>query len=184
MQKFIPAELKAPAEELQRWFALSFCITVSIGLLIGATYIGTRTGLFPSVTEGIAQAPASSFQPTASAHSGGFVDEDGKQWITVSLPDPPSALADSALVIEIEAIEDAWTEVEIDGARKYAKLLPAGQTLTFQAVDRVRVFTGNAPGLYMRFNGDPVPAARRRVQAFEFKKPESLTPPESRRSTP
>lgn len=112
---------------------------------------------------------------------------------TISVPDPPQPLPDSAspywaeiapqtesepasepaaslLKLEIAVTEDAWVEVETDGQPSYGKLAHAGQTLSFQASERIRLMTGNAPGLDLRFNGEPVSSdgATGKVRAFEF----------------
>jgi hypothetical protein len=68
------------------------------------------------------------------------------------------------------ATQDAWVEVETDGAITYAKLLRSEQSVSFEASERIRMLTGNAPGLEVRFNGEPVAAsnAKRRVRTLEF----------------
>jgi len=68
------------------------------------------------------------------------------------------------------ATQDAWVEVATDGHLIYAKLVRANQTLSFEAFERIRMLTGNAMGLELRFNGKPVDAmaAKGRVRTLEF----------------
>ena len=148
--------------DIQRRILVSFCVTVFIGFGLGVVYMAKRFAPLPS-------------RP-AMNHG----------WRTVSVPDPPAPLPESAspyaseipaanqfparLKLDMVATEDAWVEVETDGRVTYAKLVRAEQALSFEASERIRILTGNAPGLELRLNGELVAAtsAKRRVRTLEF----------------
>jgi hypothetical protein len=147
--------------DIQRRILVSFCVTVFIGFGLGVVYMAKRSAPLPS-------------RPTINPG-----------WRTVSVPDPPAPLPESAspyaeipaanqfparLKLDMVATEDAWVEVETDGRVTYAKLVRAEQALSFEASERIRIMTGNAPGLELRLNGEPVAAtgAKRRVRNLEF----------------
>jgi len=74
------------------------------------------------------------------------------------------------LKLDMLATQDAWVEVAADGQLIYAKLVRANETVSFEASKRIRMLTGNALGLELRFNGKPVDAinAKGRVRTLEF----------------
>jgi hypothetical protein len=100
------------------------------------------------------------------------------------LPNPPAPLAEPASPYQVEKItggkifplnldlvatEDAWIEVETDGRVTFKGLVRATQKLSFDASQRIRIMTGNAPGLQLQFNGTLIVAGtRRRVRTIEF----------------
>ena len=61
-------------------------------------------------------------------------------------------------------------EVETDRQPAYAKLVRVGTALSFEASESIRLMTGNASGLELRLNGEPVIAtgAQGRVRTIEF----------------
>jgi len=154
---------------IQRRILLSFCATVFLGVILCVTYLAQRT---------MSQAPRQAVASNTTAVS---------HWTVLLLPAPPAPLPDSAspyaaevaavtpspapapLKLEMSATEDAWVEVETDGHVTFAKLVRAEQTVSFEAVNRIRMSTGNALGLELRFNGEPVRlTSSRRVRTLEF----------------
>lgn len=144
---------------IQRRILLSFCATLLAGVLLCIAYLAGRT---------VPSAAAKTVEP----------------WVVVSVPNPPAPLTEppaaagndgpkrSPLKLDMVATKDAWVEVEADGQAVYAKLVFAEQSLSFEASERIRFKTGNAPGLELRFNGVPVVASgvNRFVRTFEFTK--------------
>jgi len=142
---------------LQRRILLSFCATVFAGISLCTVYL-----------------------------SGAL--RDPLDLVVVALPNPPAPLAEMVLTIpaipaeeptasaalplkvEVIATEDAWVEVDTDGQNTYRKLVHVAETLSFGASERIRVMTGNAPGVELWFNGKLVSAAgpKRRVRTLEF----------------
>lgn len=142
----VPTELEPTA--LQRRILLSFCATVLAGISLCAAYL---SGAF--------QAPP--------------------ELVVIAAPNPPvpvspaeEVISQEALPLKIEGIatEDSWVEVDTDGQNAYRKLVRVAETLSFEASQRIRIMTGNAHGLELRFNGKPVSAAgpKRRVRTLEF----------------
>jgi len=89
--------------------------------------------------------------------------------ITAETQNEPAAPV-SALKLDLVATADAWVEVETDGQPSYAKLVHTGQTLSFEASESIRLATGNAKGLDLRFNGESVTneGATGRLRTLEF----------------
>src|SRR5262245_53092430 len=161
---------------VQRWILLSFCATVLMAVGLCVVYFAGRTSSGSDTSRGAKLVVS---------------------WRMVSLPDPPAPLPASAspylaagatnaarthspLKLEMTATEDAWVEIETDGRVSFAKLVRAQQMLSFEASERIRMLTGNAPGLELLFNGEPVAAnrAKRRVRTLEFTRegPRDLNP--------
>jgi len=147
-----PIEIEPTA--LQRRVLLSFCVTVLAGISLCTAYL---SGAF--------RAPG--------------------PLVVVSLPNPPAPLPEAVspspaeqeivmeilpLKVEVIATQDAWVEVDTDGHNTFRSLVRVAETLSFEASQRIRVMTGNAPGVELRFNGRPVAAAgaKRRVRTLEF----------------
>jgi len=132
---------------LQRRILLSFCATVLAGISLCTAYLS------------------------------GALREPGNL-VVMALPDPPAPFAETAssyraeilpLKLEVVATQDAWVEVDTDGHNKYRSLVRVEETLSFDASRRIRMMTGNAPGLELRFNGKPVATGSKgRVRTLEF----------------
>jgi hypothetical protein len=143
---------------LQRRILLSFCATVLAGISLCTAYLSG------ALREPALRGPA--------------------DLVVMALPDPPAPLADTAssyraeertgrgilpLKLEVVATQDAWVEVDTDGHNKYRSLVRIEETLSFEASQRIRMMTGNAPGLELRFNGKPVTTGSKgRVRTLEF----------------
>jgi len=81
-------------------------------------------------------------------------------------PAPPSAAAvhpvpgtpGKPLILVIEAIEPAWVSAKIDGDQVKEVYLRPGDKVTWSASDHFLVSLGNAGGVRMEFDGQPVPS--------------------------
>lgn len=174
-----PPEVEEPELEhapILRKVVLSFLVSVFLGVILCVAYLTQRTMSHrprPVVAAVKSAPPAAPAAPT--------------NWTVLLLPAPPAPLPDSAspyaaqfaavapapsaapLKLEMSATEDAWVEVETDGHVTFAKLVRAEQTVSFEATNRIRMSTGNALGLAIRFNGEPVRlTSARRVRTIEF----------------
>jgi len=146
---------------------LPFWVTVLSGILLCIGYLISfrETGATGKIEEILPAAPAG--------------------WVVVSVPNPPAFVRKLAsldeltatainrqhlpLSLVVTATQDAWIEVETDGHRANGRLLRAEETALFEASERIRIMTGNAPGLELRLNGAPVATAGvRRVRTLEF----------------
>ena len=150
----ITEETELEPSVLQRRILLSFCATVLAGISLCTLYL-----------------------------SGAL--RERVDLVVIALPNPPAPLSETAsshpveegagrevhpLKLEVVATQDAWVEVDTDGQNKYRRLVRVEETLSFEAFERIRMMTGNAAGLELRFNGKPVSAtgAKRRVLTLEF----------------
>ena len=182
-------ELELEHAPILRKVVLSFFASVFLGVMLCVAYLTQRT---------MSHAP----QPgvAAAAKVDARKAEAPANWIVVLAPPPPAPLPDSSspfaaemaaaapapsaapLKLVMSATEDAWVEVETDGHVTFAKLVRAEQTVSFEAVNRIRMSTGNALGLAIRFNGEPVRlTSARRVRTIEFtsdgpREPEAVSP--------
>jgi cytoskeleton protein RodZ len=73
--------------------------------------------------------------------------------------------------LEVVFVEDSWTEITADsGDRLFYRLGEAGTSQQFTAVEGMRFLFGNAGGVEIRLDGEPVaiPAAARRGNLAQF----------------
>lgn len=70
-----------------------------------------------------------------------------------SAPAPAPALQ---LRLEIQATEQSWIQAKVDGAELREALLQPGERLLWTAAEAMEVTIGNAGGLTLVFNGEPV----------------------------
>lgn len=168
----VTEESQAEGAVLQRRIFLWFCTTFLAGMTLCTIYL---TGRIMHARPRVAD------WPTPPSH---------QELVVVPVPNPPAPAVDSAsapsplrssldgrvekptLKLDIIAIQDAWLEVETDGHATFTKLVRAEQAISFGASERIRMKTGNAPGLNLRFNGQAVAASlsNRRVRTLEFTK--------------
>ena len=163
-------ELELEHAPILRKVVLSFFASVFLGVILCVVYLTQRTmshAPHPAVAAAKVEAPTN--------------------WTVVLAPPPPAPLPDSAspyaaeiavaapapaaapLKLVMSATEDAWVEVETDGHVTFAKLVRAEETVSFEAANRIRMSTGNALGLAIQFNGEPVRlTSARRVRTIEF----------------
>jgi cytoskeleton protein RodZ len=73
-------------------------------------------------------------------------------------PAVPDAVTPGNFVISIRAREDAWVSVTADGKEVLSRQLPANAERTIQAHDRIILKTGNAGGMDVALNGQPMPS--------------------------
>jgi cytoskeleton protein RodZ len=71
---------------------------------------------------------------------------------TPVVPEPP------ALRLEIEAYEQSWVQAAFDGGEMKEALLQPGERLTWTATKQMELTIGNAGGLALSFNGEPLAA--------------------------
>ncbi len=72
-----------------------------------------------------------------------------------------SAAAGGSDRLVMEVSEDSWAEVtDASGERLIYRLLNAGSVAEVTGQGPLRVFLGNAPGVQMRYNGEPVTGIR------------------------
>lgn len=136
-----------------------------------------------TATSGTATHPAVEPPPAAAA--------------TAPVRTPPSAAPETPrptlpaagrIVVEVTVQEPVWMEVRADGKVIFSATLRGGQSRAFTGNQAVRMLTGNAGGMEVRYNGQSTGEVGRRgdVRVIEFtpenfrvlppKKPEPATP--------
>jgi cytoskeletal protein RodZ len=78
--------------------------------------------------------------------------------VSAPVPLPKPIEDDSKLRLTVDAIEDSWVELEVDGKQVFRDTMTAGQHHSFEAADAFRFRKiGNAAGLSLTLNGAAVP---------------------------
>ncbi len=65
----------------------------------------------------------------------------------------PPAKEQKPLSLQLKAVEKTWLAVQLDNQPEREMMLQPGETLSFQATDRIQLYVGNAGGLDLVFNG-------------------------------
>jgi cytoskeleton protein RodZ len=76
-------------------------------------------------------------------------------------PSPSQDLAsnpDAKIVLDVAAVEETWFQVSADGKSVFAGVLKSGESKTFAAKEGARMKVGNAGGLQVKLNGNPIGA--------------------------
>ncbi len=68
----------------------------------------------------------------------------------------PAAPADSLVELALTATEETWLSIDSDGAPVFSGLLEANQTKTIEGKESAKMRVGNAAGLQVRLNGEPL----------------------------
>lgn len=68
----------------------------------------------------------------------------------------PIIPAASALQLEVRATQRSWVQVSADGDQVYSQNMVAGEIRYFTAVELIELKTGNAGGIDLSLNGQPV----------------------------
>lgn len=61
------------------------------------------------------------------------------------------------LRLQVDALEDAWVSVAVDGQPLYIGVMKPGETRSFLATDRITITTGNASAVILTLNGETLP---------------------------
>lgn len=88
----------------------------------------------------------------------------------VKQPSPPVPEVKKALVL-IEARQDCWLNVVVDGETVFTKIIKAGDKQEFEGKESVYIKAGNAGGINITFNGEKVEPIGKygEVKEAEFK---------------
>jgi cytoskeleton protein RodZ len=85
-------------------------------------------------------------------------------------PPQPTVFGSGNVSVVVTASEQSWVEALSDGRRVFAGTLEPGETRTFRSSERTVLTMGNAGGVNLSWNGQPVGTVgnRGQVRAFEF----------------
>lgn len=132
---------------------------VSVGLLLAA-----GMGLFASARAGLfARHPAAAPEPADQASPDVTMPAD-----RVYPPPAPSTQAAApgapltgALVLALNARQDCWVEVQVDGTTALSRILTQGETQKLEAQSQIVLSVGNAGGITFTVNDRPgIPLGR------------------------
>lgn len=65
--------------------------------------------------------------------------------------------ASDELRLQVDALEDAWVSVTVDGQPLYARVMKPGETRSFRGRARIELTTGNASAVILTLNGETLP---------------------------
>lgn len=68
-------------------------------------------------------------------------------------PSPTSTPVPAGAEVTVKVSRDAWMQIQVDSQQAFEGILKAGQTQTWKGKDDVFVWTGNAGGVNIVFNG-------------------------------
>jgi cytoskeletal protein RodZ len=84
---------------------------------------------------------------------------------TVPAPVPVPSASNGSVVLELQVQEESWFKLSSDGSDVVAsEVLPAGTTRRYTAANSMNVSIGNAAGVALRVNGQPVTSLGRNGQ--------------------
>jgi hypothetical protein len=72
----------------------------------------------------------------------------------------------------VEAVDDVWTQVRIDDKKTISETLHAGDHREWPADKSIQVVIGNAGGIRMQWNGQPLKAPRDPGRVLRFRLPD------------
>jgi cytoskeleton protein RodZ len=101
--------------------------------------------------------PAQSASGNSSPGASSTVASMSKEPQPSSSSAPSSAPAPGEFVVVVQARDESWLSITVDGKHLEPQTLEAGDERTFRAVKSVLFHTGNAGGLDIRLNGKTLP---------------------------
>jgi len=87
---------------------------------------------------------------------------------------PPSSPVPVLQRLDVVAVEAVWVSVGTDGERPVGRLLQPGQREVYEARDSFVVRLGNAGGVQLMWNGEPLRAPGAPGQVVDLSLPEAL----------
>jgi cytoskeleton protein RodZ len=87
---------------------------------------------------------------------------------------PPPAAVPALQRLDIVAVDAVWVSVGVDGGRPVGRLLQPGQREVYEARESFVVRLGNAGGVQLVWNGEPLRAAGAPGQVVDLSLPEAL----------
>lgn len=75
----------------------------------------------------------------------------------------------------VQALEEAWVRVWVDGQKPVSKLLEPGEELHFPSVEKVKLILGNAGGTKLIWHGKELPPPGRRGQVVRLSFPDNVS---------
>jgi cytoskeletal protein RodZ len=144
LSRYAPPRLKGPSSRA-RW---SFVLLLMI--FGGGAYLVHDLNLRLQETAG-ASAPSKPAVTAPEASQAGAVDP-----APTTVSDSGAALKASSgkLNLQIDIIDDAWLQVNVDGRTEYEGLMQAGDMRSFRAARQIELVTGNASAVVLTLNSE------------------------------
>lgn len=142
---------RSPSAGFPLWLGLGAVALVIIGIGVA---VGVANRSSSDDPEAIAPAP----EPEITAPEP-LVEEPTE-------PTPPPATT-SPIVVTLNASEPAWVSITVDGTTDYEGTLPAGTERQWEAQRELVIFTGNAGGVTLSYNGGEATSMGDRGQTAE-----------------
>lgn len=169
----VPIRPAARPSPLRRFLILAALVALVLALILG--YIGIqqfRRFAAPAARPESPSQPA----PTASPNPASAQSEPLAQSPTTPRPRPaepqPTPLPAGPVTVVLRATEESWIRISADGERVFQGFITAGEERTWRAQRTLTVRIGNAQGVSVEVNGQPVqPPSRRRVYERIFTAP-------------
>jgi cytoskeletal protein RodZ len=127
-------------------------VAVFVGLILAggvALFASARAGLFARHAAEPEPAPAATPDATMPA------DRVYPPPAPSTAAAAPGAPLTGALVLSLNARQDCWVEVQVDGTTALSRLLTQGETQTLQAQSQIVLSVGNAGGIAFTINDRP-----------------------------
>lgn len=167
LARYAPPRLKGPSSRTGLSFVLLLMIFGLGAYLVHDFRLNGAAGV---------STPAS-----AAANTPAPVESDASAPSLIPVGDTGTLRASSGeLNLQIDIIDDAWLQVNIDDQTEYEGLMKAGDTRTFRAARQIELVTGNASAVVLTLNSETLaplgsPGERKKV---------ILTAADLRHSTP
>lgn len=143
---------RSPSAGFPLWLGLGTVALVIIGIGVAVGFANRSS----SDDEAIAPSP----EPEITAAEP-LVEEPTE-------PTPPPATPASPIAVTLNASEPAWVSITVDGTTDYEGTLPAGTERQWEAQRELVIFTGNAGGVTLSYNGGEATSMGDRGQTAEI----------------
>jgi cytoskeletal protein RodZ len=165
---------REPETERPGWWKLIWVTAVMVGLIGGTllvyqlTYQESHHAAPPTPDTGEQADVGAAEQPANPADVKAEAEET-----VLEASSPPAKAPERSVnyLLEIVSHEDTWLKVIADDARATEHSLKAGDTLQLEADTTFNVLIGNAGGVTIQLNGQPVPLSGKSGQVVNLQLP-------------
>jgi cytoskeleton protein RodZ len=150
----IPIEPAVAPSPLRRF------ITYAI-VVVGIAVVALLYGFYAKISEFARSSPPPSAAVTPSPNQGVGVPPEAPRGGPGVAPAPGPGQG-GGLMLAVAVKERSWVRVEVDGEEVFSGVLDEGHAQTWQGKKRISIRVGNAGGVEVTFNGQPLgPLGRR-----------------------
>jgi cytoskeletal protein RodZ len=177
----MPTGMVNKAEETRRWVIRLSVLVAVIVLCSGVYYVyqwwRTTQEIAAQQQAAVTQAAPEPVKPpppvvqTPPQESGTMpATQEPTPGAASAVTQPPPPVSSSPVFVVVNAREQVWAGVTVDGKTVFQAALNPGESKTFEANERIRVRLGNAGGADITYNGKAIPAVgpTGQVRTVEF----------------